>query len=104
MDAMLNSTQLVFNAVNNANGVSSGARLKTLSTRVHGEEYPIKTNTRIIWDDWKLSVNQTVDCAGTVVRHISTATLAPDCQETESATQYIENCQIPNLEVSATSQ
>lgn len=85
MDAMPNLTQLAFEVVNNANGVSIGCSAQNVenegrwpdtsnywykcqdrSLKVGANEYPITTSARIVWDDWKLSVNQTVDCGGYV--------------------------------------
>ncbi|KAI2778335.1 hypothetical protein F4815DRAFT_246603 [Daldinia loculata] len=125
IDAFPNSTQLAFEVVNNANGVSTGCSLQNVehdnvwpdlsnywfkcsdrNYEVDGSEYPISTGANFLWDDsWKLRVNQTWNCDGrTVVRQVATATLTPDCKETSSPQQYIKNCDISDTEVPATNQ
>lgn len=78
-----NSTQLAFEVVNAANGISIPCSLQNVeingqwgddsnywyscsdrSLTVDEKEYPVRTNAHIIWDDWKLTVNQTWDCGG----------------------------------------
>lgn len=80
-DTPPNSTQLAFEVVNAANGVSTGCSLqnaefqgqwpddstvwrscidRTLS--VDGQDYPVKTSALFLWEEWKLTVNQTWDC------------------------------------------
>ncbi|KAI1473255.1 uncharacterized protein F4812DRAFT_455069 [Daldinia caldariorum] len=123
--AFPNSTQLAFEVINNANGVSTGCSLQNVqhdnvwpdlsnywfkcldrSYEVDGSEYPINTSTNFLWDDsWKLRVNQTWNCDGqTIVKQVATATLKPTCKETSSPQQYIENCDISDAEVPATDQ
>ncbi|KAI6084178.1 hypothetical protein F4821DRAFT_262223 [Hypoxylon rubiginosum] len=119
-----NSTQLAFEVVNAANGISIPCSLQNVeingqwgddsnywyscsdrSLTVDEKEYPVRTNAHIIWDDWKLTVNQTWDCGGeSAVRHISSATLAPTCQEFPGDFQYVSNCEAPDLEAAATTQ
>ncbi|KAI1407720.1 hypothetical protein F5Y13DRAFT_195068 [Hypoxylon sp. FL1857] len=124
MATVPNSTQLAFEVINNANGVSTGCSAQNVevggrwgddsrywykcvgrSLEVDGNEYPLSTSLHVIWDEWKLSVNQSWECDGGIhVKHIATATLAPSCQETKSAFQYINNCEAPDLEAPATVQ
>ncbi|OTB09414.1 hypothetical protein M426DRAFT_79117 [Hypoxylon sp. CI-4A] len=78
-----NSTQLVFEITNNANGVLTGCSLINVqidgqwgddsnywfdcmdkNLEVDGNEYPLQTNAHIIWEDWKVSVNQSWVCDG----------------------------------------
>ncbi|KAI1370621.1 hypothetical protein F4677DRAFT_348997 [Hypoxylon crocopeplum] len=119
-----NSTQLAFEVVNQANGVSTGCSLQVVgwggnwgddskvwhecidrSLEVGGKEYPVKTSAHFVWDDWVLTVNQTWACDDkTTVRHISTATLEPDCTEDKTPFQYINSCTAPDAEVAATLQ
>ncbi|OTA85559.1 hypothetical protein M434DRAFT_163249 [Hypoxylon sp. CO27-5] len=121
MATVPNSTQLAFEVVNNANGVSTGCSAQNVeiggrwgddskywykcidrSLEVDGNEYPLNTSLHVVWDEWKLSVNQSWECdGGTHVKHIATATLTPSCQETRSAFQYINNCEAPDLEAPA---
>ncbi|KAI1102706.1 hypothetical protein F4804DRAFT_255232 [Jackrogersella minutella] len=124
MATVPNSTQLAFEVVNNANGISTGCSPQNVevggqwgddsnywykcidrSLVVSGDEHALSTSAHIIWDEWKLSVNQSWDCGSEiVVRHISTTTLTPSCQETRSAYQYIKDCTAPDLEAPATTQ
>ncbi|KAI2470177.1 hypothetical protein F4781DRAFT_430595 [Annulohypoxylon bovei var. microspora] len=124
MATVPNSTQLVFEVVNNANGVSTGCSPQNVevggqwgddsnywykcvdrSLEVNGNEFPLSTSVHIIWDQWNLSVNQSWNCGDqSVVRHISTTTLKPSCQETKSAFQYINECTAPDLEAPAAFQ
>ncbi|OTA52753.1 hypothetical protein K449DRAFT_427072 [Hypoxylon sp. EC38] len=121
MATVPNSTQLALEVVNNANGVSTGCSAQNVeiggrwgddskywykcvdrSLEVDGNEYPLSTSLHVVWDEWKLSVNQSWECdGGTHVKHIATATLTPSCQETKSAFQYINNCEAPDLEAPA---
>ncbi|KAI1451467.1 hypothetical protein F4805DRAFT_96594 [Annulohypoxylon moriforme] len=124
MATVPNSTQLVFDVINNANGVSTGCSPQNVevngqwgndsnywykcvdrSLEVNGDEVPLSTSVHIIWDQWQLSVNQSWICGDqSVVRHISTTTLKPSCQETSSAFQYINECTAPDLEAPAVFQ
>ncbi|KAI1211150.1 uncharacterized protein F4807DRAFT_458722 [Annulohypoxylon truncatum] len=101
------------------------------SLEVNGDEVPLSTSAHIIWDQWQLSVNQSWSCGDqyvsslalpkngnckivdkmlspntyrSTVRHISTTTLKPSCQETSSAFQYINECTVPDLEATAAIQ
>ncbi|KAI1134233.1 hypothetical protein F5Y05DRAFT_240442 [Hypoxylon sp. FL0543] len=124
MATVPNSTEIAFEVVNNANGVSTGCSAQNVeiggrwgddsnywykcvdrSLEVDGNQYPLSTSLHIVWDQWKLSVNQSWECdSGSQVRHIATATLTPSCQETKSAFQYINNCDAPDVEAPATLQ
>ncbi|KAI0835021.1 hypothetical protein F5Y06DRAFT_142574 [Hypoxylon sp. FL0890] len=119
-----NSTYLSLEVVNNANGISTGCSAQNVeiggrwgddsnywykcvdrSLELDGNEYPLTTGLHVIWNEWKLGVNQSWECNdGTHVKHIATATLTPSCQETKSAFQYINNCEAPDLEAPATLQ
>ncbi|KAI1801976.1 hypothetical protein F4811DRAFT_426993 [Daldinia bambusicola] len=120
-----NATQLAFEVINNANGVSASCGLTNVehdnmwpdlsnywfhcsdrSYEVDGSEYPIYTSTNFLWDEsWKLRVNQTWNCDDqTIVKQVATATLKPTCQETSSPQQYIKNCNISDAEVPAMDQ
>ncbi|KAI8957363.1 hypothetical protein F5Y11DRAFT_352637 [Daldinia sp. FL1419] len=124
-DAFPNTTQLAFEVINNANGVSTGCALQNVeqnnvwpdlsnywfkcldkSYEVDGSEYPLNTGANFLWDDsWKLRVNQTWNCDGrTVVRQVATATLRATCEETSSPQQYIKNCDIPDTEAPGAKQ
>ncbi|KAI0168925.1 hypothetical protein GGR52DRAFT_592712 [Hypoxylon sp. FL1284] len=119
-----NTTQMAFEVVNDANGVSTGCSLQNVevdgrwaddsdywygcldrSLTVDAREYPVRTSARIVWDEWRLTVNQTWDCGGeSAVRHISEATLKPECDEYEGDFQYINDCTAPDMEAAATVQ
>ncbi|XXG96250.1 hypothetical protein Hte_002531 [Hypoxylon texense] len=119
-----NSTQLAFEVVNAANGISTGCSLQNVeingqwgddtkywyscadrSLAIDENEYPVRTSAHIIWDDWKLTVNQTWDCGGgNAVTQISSVTLAPTCQEYQGDFQYVNDCTAPDLEAAATTQ
>ncbi|KAL7621795.1 hypothetical protein AAE478_007294 [Parahypoxylon ruwenzoriense] len=120
-----NSTQLAFVIVNQANGIPAGCSLQNVMVSGHygddsnywypcqdrilttddGHEYPIKTSAHVIWDAWKLTVNQTWTCDGdAVVRQISTLTVASTCTETKSAFQFMNECTAPDVNISATLQ
>ncbi|KAI1446498.1 hypothetical protein F5Y02DRAFT_416784 [Annulohypoxylon stygium] len=124
MATVPNSTQLVFTVLNNANGVSTGCSPQNVevngqwgddsnywykctdrSLEVNGDNVSVSTSAHIIWDNWQLSVNQSWSCGDqSMVRHISTTTLDPSCQETSSAFQYINECTAPDLVSPATAQ
>ncbi|KAI1387129.1 uncharacterized protein F4822DRAFT_274653 [Hypoxylon trugodes] len=123
IDPMLNSTTIAFEVVNNANGVTVGCSrinvmhdgkypddskywsdCQDLSLEVDGTSYPLTTNANFLWNEWKLSVNQSWNCGGATVRHISTVTLSPTCNETRSPYQYLNECSAPKVESPARSQ
>ncbi|KAH9989890.1 hypothetical protein F4779DRAFT_259785 [Xylariaceae sp. FL0662B] len=124
MESQPNSTQLAFEVTNSANGVSTGCSFQNVmyegqwpddsdywhacSDRTFistGGSYPVRTNARFLWDAWKLSVNQSWACDEvTSVNYTSTTTLEPNCTETRSEYQYINECVAPDVEVTATLQ
>ncbi|KAI2610315.1 uncharacterized protein GGS25DRAFT_488373 [Hypoxylon fragiforme] len=77
----INSTQLVFDVLNNANGILTGCSLQDVmvggvwgdvrdywfqcgdqSIEADGREFPVRTSANFPFDDWTLRVNQTWDC------------------------------------------
>ncbi|KAI0887709.1 uncharacterized protein GGS22DRAFT_88243 [Annulohypoxylon maeteangense] len=124
MATVPNSTQLVFEVVNNANSISTGCSPQNVEVNgqwgndsnywykcidrnleVNGDEVTLSTSAHVVWEQWQLSVNQSWSCGDeSIVRHISTTTLKPSCQETSSAFQYINECTAPDLEAPAAFQ
>ncbi|KAI2607896.1 hypothetical protein GGR54DRAFT_395192 [Hypoxylon sp. NC1633] len=123
-DVPPNSTQLAFDVINQANEVSTNCFLENVgfgntwgddsnywygctdqSLDVGGEEYPVRTNAHIVWNEWRLVVNQTWACdQETTVMHIAAATLTPSCTEYNSPFQYTEGCSAPDTDVAAVVQ
>ncbi|KAI8625912.1 hypothetical protein F5Y19DRAFT_478992 [Xylariaceae sp. FL1651] len=119
-----NSTELAFELVNEANGISTGCACQNVmshgqwaddshhwyacidrSITVGNQQYSVRTSALVSWDDWQLAINQTWVCDdGAMVSQVSALTLAPNCTENRTASQYIKECTAPDIQVTATTQ
>ncbi|KAI1131140.1 hypothetical protein F5Y10DRAFT_234321 [Nemania abortiva] len=120
-----NTTQLVFELENGASGVSTGCSVQNVmaadgqwaddsgiwhacvdrSITIGDRSYPVKTSAHFDWDAWRLSVNQTWACDESVtITQSFASTLAPTCTENKTGSQYIKECTVPDIVITATSE
>ncbi|KAK5626533.1 hypothetical protein RRF57_002248 [Xylaria bambusicola] len=120
-----NTTQLVFILENVNTGVTTGCAIQNMMdshgnwaddsrvwyqcvdrtmTGPDGVQRPVKTRAHVVWDEWRVTVNQTWACDdSTVVNQFATLTLTPTCSATTTSFQNIRSCEAPDVVVSATS-
>ncbi|KAI1074252.1 hypothetical protein F5B20DRAFT_586483 [Whalleya microplaca] len=124
MESQPNTTQLAFEVANRANGVLTTCSFQNVMYQgqwvddsnywhtcgdrtfaVDGVDHPVRTDALFVWDAWRLSVNQSWACDEvTTVSHISTMTFKPNCTETRSEYQYVNECTAPDVEATASLQ
>ncbi|KAI0505756.1 hypothetical protein F5B22DRAFT_496164 [Xylaria bambusicola] len=120
-----NTTQLVFVLENASTGVSTGCAIQNMMdgdgnwaddsrvwyqcvdravTGADGVQRAVRTRAHVIWDEWRVAVNQTWACDdSTTVSQFAALTLTPTCSVTTTSWQNIKSCEAPDVVVSTTS-